>query len=788
MSADTAPYTAGAGDAGIEMLREVFGNAITHIVGGNGGAAQNAAANMLGTAFGFFNGGVLFFGAILLTWVTVFGVTNTANDGEVLGKKWSTFYTPLRTFTASGMLIPSTSGYSVVQLAILLIVTWSVGFASNMWGKVVDYVVVTSVADQALRSVIDDRTFAQTAVNALRMKVCADAVTRGVNQTMGAGTVNLQLRQRKQTIAAGNTTTYITYIEFIDPNFYGSENICGTLALTTTFKKPDSNSSATMGVAATLQQQINDLQGGIGNVRYNAILALFQAQAIGGIANTIMEVADNPNGTISAAAVQVALDQLRTALLKDIRAEVQSKVAGLDSQIAAKFKQGGWVMAGSLHRELARINDAIRLAMTADAAFSPGTGSVSGLLIPGDVTTAVQNIMARYDAVISALAKKLGQASSSQDARSLPKMDTGFTLSDFADGGTSIKSSIQHWVSSLPNRFVAGFASYLAEDGTDPVMQVKNIGDYMAGFGEVIYLAQVTLKATLGSLLEGIRVGSTQSVAGTNISGAMGPVAAVIAWIVNFLHEVFSPLAPPGFGMFTLMYAGYFLGIWLPMIPFFIFGLGVIGWLVQVIEALAAGSLWMVMHLTPENNDSFIGSQQQGYLLLMSLFARPPLMILGLVASMDILTPAVRFINAGFITGFNVIQADSVTGLLSVAGFIVVYCTIMVGVFMLIFSLPQSLPDRILRWIGAGISDMGEQGTASRIESAASGHARTAATSAAHTRGALVSQKGNEARQSEQAAMAKEQLTATTDLASAIKGLGNGGSGSSRGNEPEGHT
>lgn len=82
------------------------------------------------------------------------------------------------------------------------------------------------------------------------------------------------------------------------------------------------------------------------------------------------------------------------------------------------------------------------------------------------------------------------------------------------------------------------------------------------------------------------------------------------------------------------------------MVPFFIFGLGMIGWIVQLVEALAAGSLWMIMHLTPERDDSFIGSQQQGYLLLMSLFARPPLMVLGLVANMTILTPAVRFINA----------------------------------------------------------------------------------------------------------------------------------------------
>ena len=733
MNSDATPFTPGSGDAAIEMLREVFGTAISSIVGGNTAGAESAAANMLGTAFGFFNGGVLFFGAIILTWVTIFGVANTANDGQVLGKKWSTFYTPLRTFTASALLIPSTSGYSGVQLAILWIVAMSVGFASNMWGKVVDYVVITSVSDQALRSVIDDRSFAQTAVNALRMKVCAESVTRGVNQTMGAGTVNLQLRNplRTQTTVSGNTTTYTTYVEFWDPNFSGSENICGTLALTTTFKKPDTNSSATMAVAAVLQQQINDLQGSIGNLRYKALLALFQGPEIANLAATIMSVADDPTGTISASTVQAVLNNARDSLLQDIRADVQSKVASLDSQIATQFKQGGWVMAGSLHRELARINDAIRFAMTTDSTFSPGTNSVNGLLISGDVTNAIASIMARYDALTSALLKKMAQADTSQSASSLPKLETGFTLNDFSDGGTSVKSSIQHWISYLPNRAVAGIASILAEDGTDPVMQVKNLGDYIAGIGEIIYVTMLNIEVAIKALKKGVEVAANQSVAGFNLSGLASVIAATAEWIGTFVGKLMEPLAPFGLGVFTLLYAGYFLGIWLPMIPFFIFGLAVIGWLIQVIEAMAAGSLWMVMHLTPENNDSFIGSQQQGYLLIMSLFMRPPLMILGLVASMSILTPSVRFINAGFITAFNIIQADSVTGLLSVAGYMAVYCTIMVGLFMLVFSLPQTLPDRILRWVGAGIADLGEQGTASRIESAASGHAKAAARSGA---------------------------------------------------------
>jgi hypothetical protein len=60
-----------------------------------------------------------------------------------------------------------------------------------------------------------------------------------------------------------------------------------------------------------------------------------------------------------------------------------------------------------------------------------------------------------------------------------------------------------------------------------------------------------------------------------------------------------------------------------------------------------------------------------------------------------------------------------------------IYGVIILGVFMLVFSLPQTLPDRILRWIGAGIGDLGEQNTMSRIESGASGQAKAAAVAGA---------------------------------------------------------
>lgn len=716
---DTQPYTPGSGDVAMEMLREIFGPAVSTVLGSGVDAAANATANMLGVAFAFFNSGVLFFGAIILAWVTTFGVANTANDGQVLGAKWSTFYTPLRTFAASAFLIPSSSGYSAIQLAILLIVSWSVGFASNMWGKVVDYVVTTEAVEQAVKSVQEDANFDNLAYSALRMQVCAYAVGQGVTQTLGQ-TISLKpVFTNATTASSGQSTTYTTTISMRDSNWAGSEDICGKLVITNTYVKPDTNSVASQDVAASVKNAINTIQ-------YKYASSLVQGSQIGALANNIIQAAETQGGQVSAQAISDGVVAIRKQMMGEILSEVRSQVTNENANLAQKFKEKGWVYAGSLHRELARIKDSIRSVSTTKSSYLAGTGSPMHLL-QGSVGAGVRSVMDKYDSLVSALIQKTTNSTASTSGRPvLPSLQTDFTVSDFSDGGNGVMSRIKGYFNRLPDYVMQGIVFYLAEDGTDPVMQVKNVGDWMATVGEGVWLINTGLTASLSGVEAAIETASQTA------GGILAPLGAVGRAAVKFaivaVEQTWKMLS---MSIITLLYGGYFLGIWIPMVPFYVFALGVVGWLIQIGESLAAGSLWMVMHLTPERDDSFIGSQQQGYLLLMSLFARPALMVLGMVFSMAVLIPAVRFVNSGFILAFRVNQADSVTGLLSLAAYMLIYGVIILAVFMLVFSLPQTLPDRILRWVGAGISDLGEQQSMSRIESGASGQAKAAAMAAA---------------------------------------------------------
>lgn len=130
-----------------------------------------------------------------------------------------------------------------------------------------------------------------------------------------------------------------------------------------------------------------------------------------------------------------------------------------------------------------------------------------------------------------------------------------------------------------------------------------------------------------------------------------------------------------------------------------------------MLQSIIAAPLWAVMHMTPDR--TFVGSQSQGYLLLLSLFARPALAVVGLFAAMLVSDPIIDFIAKGFFAMRGAVVTSTgtvgaIASFLSFAWWFMVFGLTLLPVLYMTFGLPQILPDHVLRWIGAGVSDLGE--------------------------------------------------------------------------------
>lgn len=211
---------------------------------------------------------------------------------------------------------------------------------------------------------------------------------------------------------------------------------------------------------------------------------------------------------------------------------------------------------------------------------------------------------------------------------------------------------------------------------------------------------------------------------------------------------------------------GFVTAYYVPFLPYMIFTFGAIAWLISVVEAMVAAPIVALGVTHPEGHDAF-GKGEQAIMLLINVFLRPAMMIIGYIAGIALSYVGVWVINAGFANALAFIQGDpngptwnynfhnvggaltgggannpvnqaasdasamktGYTGWAGIYGFffsVLVYTTMYITVVQKSFTLITYLPDKVLRWIGGTpenlgmeASQWGEEGVKKQVEGGA---------------------------------------------------------------------
>jgi hypothetical protein len=140
-----------------------------------------------------------------------------------------------------------------------------------------------------------------------------------------------------------------------------------------------------------------------------------------------------------------------------------------------------------------------------------------------------------------------------------------------------------------------------------------------------------------------------------------------------------------------------------------------IGWLILIVETLFAAPLWAVGHLIPEG-DGFAGQHgRQGYMLMLGILARPPLMVAGFFASIIIFTAIGKGVAAGFMIYQASVTANWLSGPITQIAFIILLISVMIVFAHKVFGLITHLPENVTKWIGGQATSLGEHQDESRI-------------------------------------------------------------------------
>ncbi len=274
-----------------------------------------------------------------------------------------------------------------------------------------------------------------------------------------------------------------------------------------------------------------------------------------------------------------------------------------------------------------------------------------------------------------------------------------------------------------------------------PIVVVQRVGEACLSAGKIGLFATMAL-VTAASMFFGM-------------CSAESPEATMWNIGVEWMKPIIQTIAT------GLIAVGAMLTFYVPLYPFFVYMFAAVGWFVAVLEAMVAAPLVCLGLTHPEGHD-FLGKSEQALMLLLGVFLRPVLLVIGFLAAIAVSWAAFGLLNLGFahiintmssgfsstpLSGNSVQQvmeavvknysngmassANGMTGgdtqyLITLPLLMIIYAIFVFNMLTVAFK-PITMYVDILKWIGGPQSNDAAEQTAQKmqgsIQSAASGAA-----------------------------------------------------------------
>lgn len=624
-----------------EFLGYIFGDLVRAAGGTTGGG------DVFSPIMENFSAAIMLLGGIFLAYTLVAGTMQTAHDGEMLGRKWSTMWVPIRTALGIALIVPVKGGYCIIQVIVMWLALQGVGVANLVWEQYAQ----TSVVSEAI-------TVQQTS------KQAAQVARVRFEQLMCMTSINAETQRASDTARANGGNNIIS-----DSTGFIIEKLVGDAGITT------SGTGFSDGMCGSYNFPASTLVGSFGG---NYDKAVFGDNATAKAASDQMRQAHITSfNKLTLSLNSITRDMytdLHTGVKrdygvayakavedydKDLVSAAQTMV-GLDSaknQIAENASKDGWLMAGAWYAKFASLQEQSYTAINQfPELIEPNIAD-----IPHLYKEFYESHKERARFAFGGLTdKKYGVQS--QYASDKSARENGFNVAALLHKMFST-GSISEWITN-------------SDSGRNPLLWAQDFGH------TVLNVVWDGIALTIAVL-----AGAGIKVLGNGIDLAPAMMAAMPFYL---------PLALMGLGF------GAMLAYYLPFIPFILFFGAFLGWFIMVIEAVIAAPLWAVMHLSPDGGDGIAGRGGNGYMLILSLVLRPVLMVIGLIAAMTIIYPIGSFFNQVFAATFGMTNGNNFSGIIGFFVLFTIYTMTTVSLVKKAFSLIHVLPDSILRWAGGG--------------------------------------------------------------------------------------
>lgn len=641
---------------------------------------------------------------ILVTFFT--GLMQQAHEGEVLGRRYSSLWVPLRSLLAIFYLIPLPTGYSILQILVLWVTFLGSTAADKAWEMSVDKIATNIIVGQGptipsalgLAQSLYESTLCQARINLLDMQT-----QQGSGLQVVARPIEAQLVTPPPEFDWGLVNTQqgpAISLEKVSPPSTATAGL--------SFDGLGRDGSVIKGVCGSyLNERKSTEEGSI--ARWNTLL--IQQANLQYLADQVRPIAvEAQHGDANIAELRKMLvrasaqyEQRERQRALQFVAESSDEVFAAQARQLDYSREVGWVSAGAWYLTIAGLNDAISQQM------------VSGIKAAGPRVDQLPTSMRQDVAPYIERANILQGSGFAQTSST----DSGGLATALENYGGEIVVPPRHdrsWIPSwVPKSWISDgiqeplktTAGNMMDNMTEGLRDLPlKVMSFLSGVrrpgsegadSEPGGDAVIRLQSAGATILEGASAAFGVGLLSTGFVGLLAPGPALMLW--GIMKAILVPV----------LLVGFAFRYYIPLVPYLYWAIGILTWLMIIVEMVLIAPVIAASVALPDG-EGWAGQQARPFFL--SLFAavtRPILMLVGLFAGMLILHYMVLWISVTFMFVMGMTQGGAEPSAVGAIAYLVIAGGLIVAAVRLSFGLIHFIPDRALRRFDGGdnLGDMG---------------------------------------------------------------------------------
>lgn len=644
---DIVSAATNAQDLSRQALVTIFGDVVLNPM-----SAGNTT--MIGNLFALFNGIIAVLAVIWFIFIGLRHINKTGHQGKVFSGDRDITST-LSTVSGFFMIIPTANGWSMAQLIML----WG---ASVMGVGSANLMVTKAASDIASGySMTVQPTQASTRTSArgiFEMQLCKHAINMALDDYSSTASSTTPRMTEVSGSSGGNYTYRVT----------NGSGVCGTASIP---EQKASGSSSSLG--SFLNPFCDSDTRDVVAAQHKAMDAMIKD--MDGAASEFLTgfIDRRVNGTGTIPDIETRIQRAAGTYEQTVQRALpaQGEQNGMQDTLRNYLDTYGWAALGAWYQTFATANQ----RLTEVASRAPATSGMSSL---GEIGS--EDL---FNALMGAYRTQLQNSSYSPVLGTVVSNDEQ-TAGDGNDPNSVLMKTMAGPMQGMTNYFATSLSGTGTENGqVNPLIKMKKIGDYTLISAEGT-LTAFTAARVLAAAGEGNLIGKVLNLSTGTVSG---------------INKGLDAISPAVYFLLLLMFtAGFTLSIYLPFIPFIFWMTGIGNWIVSVLVGCAAGPLWGATHLgTSQDRGS---RAAYGYIYFIDTMIRPTLMVFGFFFASVAIIAVGTILHALFGAALLNVQSDSLTGVFSLIGFLMIYARLCTALVSSMFALQAYLPDYVISFLG----------------------------------------------------------------------------------------